>query len=128
MSQKDVSAGVRVISILYFIGAFLSFSAGILLILVLSLFEEGLPTFFDFEMGIVIVVLFVLAIFEFVVGLGLWRGRFWAILVAMIFAVLGIMLASYLIIIGEDVLVNIFHLLLHIFILSFFLYDFYKNR
>lgn len=128
MSQKDISAGVRVISILYFIGALLSFLAGVLLILVLSLFEEGLPNFFDFEMGIVIVVLFVLAIFEFVVGLGLWRGRFWAILVAMIFAVLGIMFATYLIIVGEDVLVNIFHLLLHIFILSFFLYDFYKNN
>lgn len=128
MSQSDVSTGTRIISILYFVASFLSFIGGVFLILVVSLFKD-FPQDISLEyIGIVIIVLFVLAIFEFVVGLGLWRGKFWARLVAMIFAVIGIMLATVLIIRGDEVFINVFHLLLHIFILSFFLYDFYKEK
>ena len=89
--------GVKVISILYYIGAGFSLLFGLLFLVgagfmgtlasqipLLGLFGSGLSV----AIGIIIIGLGVLAI---LVGRGLWKGKNWARIVAIIFAALAVL-------------------------------------
>ena len=93
----EVPAGVKIISVLYYIGAGFSLLFGLLFLIgagfigtlaskipLLGLLGSGL----FIVVGIIIILLGVLSIF---VARGLWKGKNWARIVAVIFAVLGIL-------------------------------------
>ena len=104
VGEKKAPIGVKILSILYFVGAFASLVLAILLIIAgalggTTLFRAagnipgydliaGFLTVFAIVAGVIILVLGVL---EFFIGRGLWKGRNWARIVAIIFSVLGIL-------------------------------------
>lgn len=92
-SSKQVPVGVKIISILYYIGAVISLISGIALIAggsFLSGLYGGLFTGLAVVAGIFMIALAVLGFF---VGRGLWKGQQWARVVAIILAILGIISA-----------------------------------
>src|SRR3989344_4428979 len=92
--DKQIPTGVKIISVLYYIGAVLTFIFGLILLFsadALSEFIPGLGT-----LGIVGgIVLMGFGVLSFFIGRGLWKGSNWARIVAIILAVLGIISAIY---------------------------------
>lgn len=103
---KQMPTGVKVISVLYYIGAAFALIGGILLIagggLMGSLIEElGVFALFG-GLFLVLGVIFIgLAILSFFIGRGLWKGQKWARIIAIIFAILGVLGAISSLIGGE---------------------------
>lgn len=105
--EGQVPTGVKIISVLYYIGAGLSILFGLLFLVgagfmgilasqipLLGLLGSGLFV----VVGIVVIGLGVLSIF---IGRGLWKGKNWARIVAIIFSVLGILSGLYSIVKGS---------------------------
>ena len=88
--MANIPTGVKIISVLHYIGAvlfliggFVAFAGGAFLNSVLPAFIGGLVAFAG-------VIFIVLAVLYFFMGMGLWKGQNWARIVAIIFAVLGV--------------------------------------
>jgi hypothetical protein len=96
MEKKTVPTGVKIISIFYYIGAVFGVLFGILFLVSGGIIAEQIPLlgliggFVFIIFGLVLLSLGILGIF---IGRGLWKGRNWARILAIIFAVLGILLA-----------------------------------
>ncbi len=99
--QKGVPTGVKVISVLYYIGAGLLFLLGLAAIFgagafVTMLSQLGplaaLGTGMFIVMGIIMIGL---AVLSFFIARGLWNGRSWARIVAIILAALSIINGVY---------------------------------
>ncbi|MBW3001204.1 hypothetical protein KY341_04980 [Candidatus Woesearchaeota archaeon] len=100
--KKDMPVGVKIISILYFIAAAFLVLYIIFIIVILALLgtqTEFLPPELTTEASqtVIIVVAIIMLLFfagmavlDFFIGLGLWRGKKWARIVALIFSGLGI--------------------------------------
>ena len=92
--------GIKIISVLYYIGTALELLFGILLLVGAGTIASKIPFFgaaaSGFFSGFFIVlgiILIGLAVLSFFVGRGLWKGQKWARIVAIIFAVIGVLFA-----------------------------------
>jgi hypothetical protein len=98
--NKKVPVGVQVISVLYYIAAALSLIAGIAFIaganyiitLIPELTTAGIGAELFIALGIILIIMSVLVLF---IGIGLWKLKPWARIVAVIISILGIVLAIY---------------------------------
>ncbi len=102
--------GVKVISVLYFLGSLLAFGFGVLAIFGANFFTQVLGAgFFGKFFAIGKIVFIALGILGISVGIGLWRYKNWARLVAVFLALVGIIL-SILSVLKGNVTNNIFNL------------------
>lgn len=83
--KQFIPAGVKIISILHYIGAILGFIGGIFLIFSFL----G----FDFIIKIVGGFLLIYGIFSFFIARGLWKGKNWAKILAIIFSISGFLIS-----------------------------------
>ena len=118
MALKQIPTGVKVISILYYIGAVFSAIIGILFIVGAGMIESiasQVPFIGEIGAGLFIVagiIMIGLGILSFFVGKGLWRGKSWARIIVIVFSCLGVLMAILSMAQG-DVAGNIFNLLLN---------------
>ena len=91
----QVPTGVKVISVLYYIGAVFELIFGILLFVGSGTLKTKVPFLAFLGPFLIIggIVLVGLAVLSFFVGRGLWKGQKWSRIVAIVFAVLGVLLA-----------------------------------
>ena len=91
----QVPTGVKVISVLYYIGAVFELIFGILLFVGSGTLKSKIPFLAFLGPFLIIggIVLVGLAVLSFFVGRGLWKGQKWSRIVAIVFAVLGVLLA-----------------------------------
>ena len=92
---KVVPTGVKIISVLYYIGAVFEVIFGILLFVGSGALKAQIPLLAFLGPFLIVggIILLGLAVLSFFVGRGLWKGKKWARIVAIIFAVLGVLLA-----------------------------------
>lgn len=90
-----VPTGVKIISVLYYIGAVFEVIFGILLFVGAGALKTKFPILAVLGPFLVVggIILLGLAVLSFFVGRGLWKGQKWARIVAIIFAALGVLLA-----------------------------------
>ena len=100
---SSVPTGVKIISVLYYIGAVFELLLGIALIFGAGALKAKIPFLAFLGPFLIIggVILIGLAVLSFFVGRGLWKGQKWSRIVAIIFAVLGILSAIYSIVSGS---------------------------
>ena len=116
---KEIPVGVKIIAILYFIGAILSLFAGIGMFIgagPMSAIPLGIPGLTAMGAGLFIglgLLMIGLAVLGFFVGLGLWKGQAWARIVAIILAILGI-ISAIISMIGGNVAANIVGLIINL--------------
>ena len=127
----QIPIGVKIISILYYIGAVIGIIFGLLFIFGGSFLKAGsflksslgfigaLGSIFFIVMGIIFVGLGVLGFF---IGRGLWKVKSWARILAIIFACLGVLLAVISMIQGK-IVSNIFNLVINLVIGGYLLFS-----
>ena len=95
MEGQPVPTGVKIISVLYYIGAVVELLLGIALFFGAGALKAKIPFLAFLGPFLVIggIVLVGFAVLSFFVGMGLWKGRKWSRIVAIVFAVLGVLLA-----------------------------------
>jgi|SRR3989344_149147 len=114
----SVPTGVKIISVLYYIGAVFGLLFGILFIVgagFIGSIASQIPLIGALGAGLFIVggiIMIVFGILGFFIGRGLWKGRNWARIVAIIFACLGILIAIISMIQGS-IISNIFSLVIN---------------
>jgi len=94
MEGQTMPTGVKVISILYYIGAALELLFAILLFVGAGTIASKIPIIGALGAGLFVVlgvILIGLAVLSFFVGRGLWKGQKWSRIVAIIFAALGVL-------------------------------------
>ena len=91
----QVPTGVKIISVLYYIGAVFELLLGIALFFGAGALKAKIPFLALLGPFLIIggIVLVGLAVLSFFVGRGLWKGQKWSRIVAIIFAALGVLLA-----------------------------------
>ena len=91
----QVPTGVKIISVLYYIGAVFELLLGIALFFGAGALKAKIPFLAFLGPFLIIggIVLVGLAVLSFFVGRGLWKGQKWSRIVAIIFAALGVLLA-----------------------------------
>jgi|SRR3989344_3475932 len=93
IDQNYKPKGVRVISVLYFLGSILALGFGALAIFGASFFTQVLGTgFFGKFFAIGGIIFIALGILGIAVGIGLWRYKNWARLLAILLSVVGIIM------------------------------------
>jgi hypothetical protein len=105
-SSKQVPTGVKIISVLYYIGAVASLLFGILMIVgagALGALIENIPfaALFGGLFVVLGIVMIALAVLSFFIGRGLWKGQKWARIIVIIFAILGLIGAIFNLINGQ---------------------------
>ena len=95
MEGQHVPTGVKIISVLYYIGAVFELLLGIALFFGAGALKTKVPflAFLGPFLIIGAVILIGIAVLSFFVGRGLWKGQKWSRIVAIAFAVLGVLLA-----------------------------------
>ena len=93
--DEQVPTGVKVISILYYIGAVFELIIAVLLFVGSGALKTKVPLLAVLGPFLIVggIILIGLAVLSFFVGRGLWKGQKWTRIVAIIFAVLGVLLA-----------------------------------
>ena len=92
----EVPTGVKIISVLYYIGAAIELLAAILLFVGAGTIASKIPIIGAIGAGLFAVlgvVLIGIAVLSFFVGRGLWKAQKWSRIVAIIFAVIGVLFA-----------------------------------
>ena len=94
MDGEGVPTGVKIISVLYYIGAVLELLLGIALFVGAGALKAKIPFLAILGPFLIIggIVLVGLAVLSFFVGRGLWKAQKWSRVVAIIFAVIGVLL------------------------------------
>lgn len=125
-NEKSVPTGVKVISVLYYIGAAFGIIFGLLLIVGSGVISSLLGSVFGalgaglfIFWGIILLALGILGIF---VGIGLWKARPWARIVAIIFSCLGILMAIISIVSG-NIVSQLFNLIFQGVIAGYLLFN-----
>jgi hypothetical protein len=99
-NSNEAPLGVKILSILAYIGAVFTFLAGIFMIFGAGFITRALPAGVTSMMGsglvgaglIFVGILFIgFAILDYFVGKGLWKGQNWARILVLVFAVLGLL-------------------------------------
>ena len=95
MDGQPVPTGVKIISVLYYIGAVFEVIFGILLFVGAGALKAKIPFLAVIGPFLIVggIILIGLAVLSFFVGRGLWKGQKWSRIVAIIFAALGLLLA-----------------------------------
>ena len=95
MEGQHVPTGVKIISVLYYIGAVIELLLGIALFFGAGALKTKVPflAFLGPFLIIGAVILIGIAVLSFFVGRGLWKAQKWSRIVAIAFAVLGVLLA-----------------------------------
>ena len=107
VNVKTIPTGVKIISILYYIGAVFAAISGILFIIGASFISSLLNSIpllsaLGSSLFIVVGIVFILlGILQFFIARGLWKGRNWARVLVIIFSVIAILLGIYVIIQGS---------------------------
>ncbi len=128
IQQKQVPVGVKIISVLYFIAAILLIILGALFIVgagLVSILAEQISILSLIGTGafVIVGIIFIgLGILGFFVGIGLWKGRGWARILAIIFSVIGIIVSSIEMYRGQTS-ENIFGLIISLVILVYLLFS-----
>ena len=94
--MAEVPTGVKVISVLYYIGAAFELLVAILLFVGAGTIASKIPVIGAIGAGLFAVlgvVLIGIAVLSFFIGRGLWRAQKWARIVAVIFSVIGVLFA-----------------------------------
>ncbi|MBS3133793.1 hypothetical protein J4214_01010, partial [Candidatus Woesearchaeota archaeon] len=97
IKSRKTPTGVKIISVLNYIGSVISLIVGIILILGAKMISNLLPSLLP-STGLIITlgVLFIaLEILSFFIARGLWQGKKWARTLTLIFIVIGIISALY---------------------------------
>ncbi|MFH1823256.1 MAG: hypothetical protein ABH817_00870 [archaeon] len=92
MAKKDAPVMIKVIAILFYIGAAISLIGGVLSFLGGSLISSLIPVVGLLGSGLFIaigVILIGFAVLDFFIGKGIWNGQNWARIVAIVLAILG---------------------------------------
>jgi hypothetical protein len=125
---RSVPTGVKVIAVLYYIGAVLSALFGVLFLVgagaIGSLLSQ-IPILGTLGAGLFIVVGVIMigfGVLDFFVGRGLWKARSWARVVVIVFAVLGAVLAIVSMAQGS-ILWNIFNLVVELVIGGYLIFS-----
>jgi hypothetical protein len=98
-AEKQIPTGVKIISILYYIGAVLGVIIGLLFIVaagMMASFADQIPLIGSLGTGLFIVggiILIGLGVLGFFIGKGLWKLKSWARITAIVFACLGVLSA-----------------------------------
>ena len=94
MEGEHVPTGVKIISVLYYIGAVIELLLGIALFFGAGALKAKIPLLSFLGPFLIIggIILIGLAVLSFFVGRGLWKGQKWSRIVAIIFAALGALL------------------------------------
>jgi len=125
---QSVPTGVKIIAVLYYIGAVLGVIFGLLFLVgagMMGSIASQIPLLgalggaLFFVLGIILIGLGVLGFF---VGRGLWKARPWARIVAIIFAALGILMAVISMVQG-NIASNIFNLVIQLVIGGYLLFS-----
>lgn len=125
---RNIPIGVKIISVLYYIGA-----AAFLILGIVCLFGAGaigtllqsipllgaLGAGFFIVLGVIFIAIAVLAFF---IGLGLWKGQKWAWIAAIVIAILGA-LSAIISIIQGNILNNIISLIINLVIGGYLLFS-----
>lgn len=125
---RSVPTGVKVIAILYYIGAVLGIIFGLLFLVgagAIGSIASQIPVLGALGAGLFVVggiILIGLGVFGFFVGRGLWKARPWARIVAIIFAILGILMAIISMIQGS-IASNIFNFVIQVVIGGYLLFS-----
>lgn len=99
VKKKKVPTLVKIISVLYYIGAFLGLLFGILFLAggeIISLVLEQMPTLAELGSSIFVIigiVLIVMAVVDFFIARGLWNARPWARMLVVVLCILGVLSA-----------------------------------
>lgn len=108
-NEKIVPTGVKIISVMYYIGAAIFLLFGILFLVgagFLGAIADQIPFIGILGASLFVVggiVLIGLGVLDFFVGKGLWDARNWARIVAIVFAGLGILMTLLSIVSGSIV-------------------------
>ena len=91
----QVPTGVKIISVLYYIGAVIELLLGIALFVGAGALKTKIPFLAILGPFLIIggIILIGLAVLSFFIGRGLWKAQKWSRIVAVIFAALGLLLA-----------------------------------
>lgn len=91
----QVPTVVKVISVLYYIGAVFELIIAVLLFVGSGTIKTQVPLLAVLGPFLIVggIILLGIAVLSFFVGWGLWKAKKWARIVAIIFAVLGVLLA-----------------------------------
>lgn len=105
-STKQIPTWVKVISVLYYIGAVVSVLLGIVMLVgggFMGSMLESMPfaALFGGLFAVLGIIMIALAVLAFFIGRGLWKGQKWARIIAIIFAILGV-ISSLISLIGGD--------------------------
>jgi len=125
---QSAPTGVKVIAVLYYIGAVLGIIFGLLFLVgagAIGSIASQIPVIGALGAGLFVVggiILIGLGVLGFFVGRGLWKARPWARIVAIIFAVLGILMAIISMIQGS-IASNIFNLVIQLVIGGYLLFS-----
>jgi hypothetical protein len=118
MAQKEIPTGVKIISVLYYIGAVLFALLGILFIVgagMINTIASEIPLIAELGAGLFVVagiIMIALGVLAFFIGKGLWKAKSWARILVIILSCLGV-LSTLISMIQGDISSNIFNLLLN---------------
>ena len=125
---QSVPTGVKIISVLYYIGAVLGIIFGLLFLVgagAIGSIANKIPVLGAIGAGLFVVggiILIGLGVLGFFVGRGLWKARPWARIIAIIFAVLGILM-TVISMIKESIASNIVNLVIQLVIGGYLLFS-----
>jgi lysylphosphatidylglycerol synthetase-like protein (DUF2156 family) len=130
LSKKNrtgkVPVGVKVISVLYYIVAVISILTGLVLIIGSDALRSYLDTLFPTTLLAGMIAVFgvisiLFAVLFFFIARGLWKGQKWARIVAIIFAVIGLL--SALVSVANGYSKSIIDLIVHALIGGYLLFS-----
>lgn len=123
--KKSAPVGVKIISILYYIGAAVGLIFGLSLMFgggALSTLLGGLGILFGSLFIILGIILIGFAVLSFFIGRGLWKAQKWARIVAIIFGILGF-LGGVFSLVGGSIGAGIVNILIEGFIIGYLLFS-----
>jgi len=125
--QKQVPVGVKIISVIYYIGSVFGIIFGILFLVgAKAIGELEIPVVGFLGAGLFIVggiILIIFSIIGFFVGRGLWKGQNWARIVAIIFSILGILFIVIGMAQGQSQTGNIVSLIVDVVIAGYLIFS-----
>ena len=125
---RVVPVGVKIISILYYIGAVFGIITGLLFFAgagMMGSIADQIPLFEVIGVGLFIIggiIMLGLSVLGFFVGRGLWKARPWARIVAIIFACMGV-LAAITGMVQGSITSNVFSLVVNLIIGGYLLFS-----
>lgn len=119
-----IPLGVKIISILYYIGAVAALISGVMILFRSGTIITQVPLLAPLAGLLVIagIIMIALAVLSFFIGKGLWKAQNWARIVAIIIAVIGL-LSAIMAMVQSSVAGNIVTLIIHLIIGGYLLFS-----